>query len=157
MGRPTPAHRQHTTGRAYSGHRRPISCPVSRISSPQTPFNPHISTALTAYCKSPYPHCSAPAASDQEKVCSRSTVDTALEISQQLKAPVLNKPDYSARRASTGIQPISHDARIGRSSPSTPARGNAATQPRVTASHGCTPNNSLRINNDAYGVIEDSL
>src|SRR6266852_5800701 len=84
MGRPTPAHRQHTTGRAYSGHRRPISCPVSRISSPQTPFNPHISTALTAYCKSPYPHCSAPAASDQEKVCSRSTVDTALEISRQL-------------------------------------------------------------------------
>jgi hypothetical protein len=75
------SHPMHTastpTGRAYSGHRRPISCPVSRISSPQTPFNPHISTALTAYCKSPYPHCSAPAASDQENFCSRSTVDTA--------------------------------------------------------------------------------
>jgi hypothetical protein len=41
---------------------------------------PPISTALMAYCKSPYPHCSAPAASDQEKFCSRSTVDTALEI-----------------------------------------------------------------------------
>jgi hypothetical protein len=48
----------------------------------------HTSTALTAYCKSPYPHCSAPAASDQEKFCPRSTVDTALEISRQLKRGV---------------------------------------------------------------------
>src|SRR6266851_8678387 len=58
--------------------------PVSRISSPQTPFNPHISTALTAYCKSPYPHCSAHAASEHEKFWQRSTADTALEIYQHL-------------------------------------------------------------------------
>ena len=64
---PAHAHRQHTTGRAHSGHRHPISCPVSRISSPQTAFNPHTLTALAAYCKSPYPHRSAYAASEHEK------------------------------------------------------------------------------------------
>src|SRR5271168_2862592 len=60
----------------------------SAASSPQTAFNPHTSTALTAYCKSPYPHRSAPAASNQEKSCSRSTVDTALEICQALIFPI---------------------------------------------------------------------
>jgi len=41
-------------------------------------------TALAAYCKSPYPHCSAPAASEQEKSSQRTTADTALEILRQL-------------------------------------------------------------------------
>jgi hypothetical protein len=52
----------------------------SRSNSPQTAFNPHTSTALTAYCKSPYPHRSAYAASEHEKICPRSGVDTALVI-----------------------------------------------------------------------------
>lgn len=42
--------------------------------------NPHTSTALAAYCKSPYPHRSAPTASATAHFCARSDVDTALEI-----------------------------------------------------------------------------
>jgi hypothetical protein len=65
---PCHAHRRCTPERPRSGHRHPISCSVSRVSSPQTAFNPHTFTALAAYCKSPYPHCSAPAASEREEV-----------------------------------------------------------------------------------------
>jgi hypothetical protein len=56
------------------------SCLVSRLSSPKAAFNPHTSTALAAYCKSPYPHRSAPTASPIADSCERSGVDTALEI-----------------------------------------------------------------------------
>jgi hypothetical protein len=77
-----------TVGRACSGHRRPISCPVSRVRSPQTTINPHTFTALTPYCKSPYPHCSAPTASEHEKFSPRSTADTALEICTRDLAPM---------------------------------------------------------------------
>ena len=66
-------------------HRHPTSCPINRACSPRTAFNPHTFTALAAYCKSPYPHCSAPTASEHEKLSPRSTADTALEIWHQLK------------------------------------------------------------------------
>jgi hypothetical protein len=81
---PSHPHRQRTAGPACSGHRPPISCPFSRSNSTQTAFNPHTATALTAYCKSPYPHRSAYAAAEHEKFWQRSTVDTALEIWHQL-------------------------------------------------------------------------
>ena len=55
------------------------SCPVDHLDSPQALFNPHTSTALAAYCKSPYPQRSAPA-SPTTNSSSRSAVDTALEI-----------------------------------------------------------------------------
>src|SRR6202789_2615528 len=84
LPQPSHAHTKCTLERPPSLHRYPISCPVSRLSSPQTAFNPHTLTALAAYCKSPYPHCSAPAASEREKFSPPSTSDTALEISHQL-------------------------------------------------------------------------
>ena len=55
------------------------SCPVDHLDSLQALFNPHTSTALAAYCKSPYPHRSPPA-SPTTNSCSPSAVDTALEI-----------------------------------------------------------------------------
>ena len=61
------------------------SCPVGRLRSPQAASNPHTSTALAAYCKSPYPQCSAPTAAAAGNSCTRSTVDTALEIMRQLR------------------------------------------------------------------------
>jgi hypothetical protein len=39
--------------------------------------NPHTSAAVTAFCKSPYPHCSAPEASVTGNSCKQSIVDTA--------------------------------------------------------------------------------
>ena len=59
LPQPCHAHRRCTPERSRSGHRYPVSCSVSRVSSPQTAFNPHTFTVLAAYCKSPYPHCSA--------------------------------------------------------------------------------------------------
>ena len=80
LPQPCHAHRRCTPEPPRSGHRHPISCSVSRVSSPQTAFNPHTPTALAPYCKSPYPHCSAFTAPELEKFSLRSTADTALEI-----------------------------------------------------------------------------
>jgi hypothetical protein len=84
LSQPCHAHRRRTPERPRSGHRHPISCPVSRLGPPRTAFNPHTLTALAAYCKSPYPHRSASTASEHEKFSPRSTADTALEISHQV-------------------------------------------------------------------------
>jgi hypothetical protein len=62
----------------------PLLCMVNRLNFARAAFNPHLATALAPYCKSPYPHRSAHAASEHEKFCPRSTVDTALEIYRQL-------------------------------------------------------------------------
>jgi len=70
-------------------HRHPTSCPINRACSPRTAFNPHTFTALAAYCKSPYPHCSAPTASEREKLSPRSTADTALEIWHQSRSVLM--------------------------------------------------------------------
>ena len=64
------------------GQLRPPSCPLRRLSSPQALFLPHTSTALAAYFKSPYPHCSAPAlppaqASLHEEHCRYGAIDSA--------------------------------------------------------------------------------
>jgi hypothetical protein len=48
-------------------------------------FNTHKRTPITAYCKSPYPQCSAVTITPERNVCLRSTVDAALRIYRQLK------------------------------------------------------------------------
>jgi len=51
-----------------------------RPCGPDGAFNPHTETALAAYCKSPYPQCSAPNVLSSVNFYPRSTVDTALQI-----------------------------------------------------------------------------
>ena len=83
--------RRRGTNRDRHGSLCIPSCLVSRLSSPKAAFNPHTSTALAAYCKSPYPHRSAPAASPTAYSCERSAVDTALEIWHQAEFSVRQK------------------------------------------------------------------
>jgi hypothetical protein len=45
---------------ASRGSPRPPPWSVDHLNSPHTPSKPHTSTALAAYCKSPYRHRSAP-------------------------------------------------------------------------------------------------
>ena len=72
--------RSHCTNPLCHGSMCIPWCPVGRLSSPKAASNPHTSTALAAYCKSPYPHRSAPTASETVYFRVRSAVDTALEI-----------------------------------------------------------------------------
>jgi len=96
--------------RPHSGYLLPVPCPISRIGSPRTAFNPHTLTALAAYCKSPYPHRSASTASEQLKFSQRSTADTALEILHQLTATMLLSFHFAKHwEANRGaIDPPSH-------------------------------------------------
>jgi hypothetical protein len=54
------ATRPRNINRAYSAKMHPILWPVCCHGLAQAAFNPHTSTALAAYCKSPYPQRSAP-------------------------------------------------------------------------------------------------
>ena len=57
------------------------TCPVDRVDSPRELFNPHTSTALTAYCKIAVSALLRTASNTAAgNSCTRSTVDTALEI-----------------------------------------------------------------------------
>src|SRR5580658_9728663 len=72
--------RRRSTNTVSHGPLHIPSCLVRRLGSPKAASNPHTSTALAAYCKSPYPHRSAQIASESAYPCRRSAVDTALEI-----------------------------------------------------------------------------
>ncbi len=73
--------------RSARAHSSTLSCPAATLNSPQAAFNPHTSTALAAYCKSPYPHRSALPPSPTANSCLRSAVDTALEMLHSLRNP----------------------------------------------------------------------
>jgi hypothetical protein len=79
------AHSRSAHDKPRSGVPPPIFWAVQHRRSTQAAFNTHTSTALAAYCKSPYPHCSAHAIARSRNLSLRSTVDTALEIMRQLR------------------------------------------------------------------------
>ena len=82
------------------------SCPVGRLRSPQAASNPHTSTALAAYCKSPYRERSGLGILRSSGSLCRSARDTALMIYQQEPGairPPRFRPNIPDRVGSFGV------------------------------------------------------
>jgi len=60
-----------------------LPCYLDVADAADAGFNPHTEIALAAYCKWPYPQCSAPTTLLPANLYQRSTVDTAVLIYRQ--------------------------------------------------------------------------